>query len=110
MNHNWFKKHVANKRRLEAKLNNDLGPLFARGSFLNTCMKKDAKNKNYKNAKKRYLHILDEAEENIKNIRKMIEEMEKDAIKVQTKEKLHEADMEALDLINKRKQEEQEDI
>lgn len=108
MNHNWFKKHVANKRRLEAKLNNDLSPIFAIGSFLNTCMKKDAKNKNYKNAKKRYLQILDEAEANIKNIRKAIEEMENDAIRFQTKEKLYEADMKALELIDKGNQEEKD--
>lgn len=94
MKHNRHKKQSNNRRKMELSLIKDLSPLSNQGSFLNFCMNEDAKSKKYKNAKKRYLALLDHAEKRIKDIKEMIEIMEKESIKEQKHSKLAELDKE----------------
>ena len=92
MKHNRHRKQCADRRRMEIGLVHGLRQITARGSFLNDCMKKDAKTQKYGIAKKRYLALFDDAEKMLKQIKNSIELMEKDSIKEQIKEKLRDVD------------------
>lgn len=100
MRHNRHKKQSADRKRLENSLIKDLGPLSARGTFFDSCVQKDIKDKKYNIAKKRYIDVLDDAEEMIKKIRKMIDSMESESSKEQKRAKLSEQDTKRNNHIN----------
>lgn len=94
MKHNRHKKQAADKRKLETKLISNLSPLYAQGLYLSSCVEKNATNKKYKIAKKRYLDLLGQAEKTIGQIRDKVNVMEIESIKEQKKAKLADLDKE----------------
>lgn len=93
MKHNRHKKQSINRKRLESLLLGDLSPLSGQGTFFDSCVQKNVLDNKFKIAKKRYIDLLDRAEQNIKSIKLIIEQMEADSAKEQKKSKLAEQDL-----------------
>lgn len=79
---------------------------MAQGTYYVSCLEKDVSNKAYKVAKKRYKDLLDHAQNTIKDIKSLIEELEKETIKANKKEKLIELDDKRNKKIRKEDEEE----
>jgi len=100
MKHNRHKKQSILRKRLESSLVQGLSPLYAQGTFFDACVQKNANDKKLKIAKKRYHDLLDHAEDTIKQIKKVIEEMELQSAKEQKKLKLSDQDTKRNNKIN----------
>lgn len=94
------KKDTLRRKKLENGLSIGLKPIASQGNFLSSCLESNPDDKKYQIAKKRYLALLEQAEEGIKKIREIVDEMELVAIQEKKREKLLEQNQERNDYIN----------
>jgi hypothetical protein len=87
-------KSFKDRKKIEVQLSNELQNLQRLSSFLNICMKGDAKSNKYKIAKKRYGDLLDKVSSDLDLLKDIVEQQEKTLKKDQTREKLRKADEE----------------